>query len=767
MRLKKLVGKNFLSYKNFDVDFTKYSKVLIIGINNKNLADSNGSGKTNLCEAIGFAVWGKSRAKTLDLNVKFEEDECIVYIEFEHDSKECSIERKRNKVTGTTSVDFYMDGVRSNGNSATETDEKIVSFLKINYKTYVNSVYLKQDSNFSLANPEKSNDGRNILEQVLSLEEYEKFEKKAKKKAKDVQENDINKLEYFIELNKDIETKLKENKEQIEILNSQKLSKENLINSKEKEYSKLKDIFEKIKEQILLKLNLEKELASIKKTIEEKVSEKEELKSQGKTLIEEKKPRVESLTRKILQKSTIDNEKLEFSNTLIQSKQNQLKINLLNSNLIDLNNKFDVLQEEYNKTDREEYSKLNDLKKEKENFQQKKQSFEQAKNGIVIGHSCPTCFSNMSENNIEFVKKHFLKECKDIKENIDNLGILLETLKNEKNSKQISLDLNKSEIEKLEKEIKEIQTLIINEKQKKDTNDLFEKRLLQIKEYEKDLEETNKNKNIENLKEKIMNLTKEIDSKKLDEQEISNKIKNILISEEAKNHEKELTDLKESIDSENMEFYKISASIDNFKIKLEENFEIKKKLEENKNSLSISYGILKTLEQLAHAFSSKGIRAKILQDAIFDLEKESNELLKRVANGRLSLEFVTKKDIIVSEGESSEKIVFEVNVSNGRKTLPFYLYSAGQQFRISFVLRIALSKLLLRRANSKLEFLIIDEVVSPLDQIGVENIMEIINELQSEFKTIMVITHRTDIKNLFDQVITVVGDDEEGSKIEL
>jgi len=51
-----------------------------------------------------------------------------------------------------------------------------------------------------------------------------------------------------------------------------------------------------------------------------------------------------------------------------------------------------------------------------------------------------------------------------------------------------------------------------------------------------------------------------------------------------------------------------------------------------------------------------------------------------------------------------------------------------------------------------------------LDQNGVENIMSIINELQEEFKTILVITHRNDIKNMFDKVITVYRDGE-GSKI--
>jgi DNA repair exonuclease SbcCD ATPase subunit len=92
------------------------------------------------------------------------------------------------------------------------------------------------------------------------------------------------------------------------------------------------------------------------------------------------------------------------------------------------------------------------------------------------------------------------------------------------------------------------------------------------------------------------------------------------------------------------------------------------------------------------------------------------------------------------------------------------MYSGGEKFRIAFVLRVALAQLLQRRANSKLEFLIIDEAFSPLDQNGVEKIVEVIDELQKEFKTILIITHRTDVKQYFDEVITVMRD-ATGSKI--
>ncbi len=208
-----------------------------------------------------------------------------------------------------------------------------------------------------------------------------------------------------------------------------------------------------------------------------------------------------------------------------------------------------------------------------------------------------------------------------------------------------------------------------------------------------------------------------------------------------------------SLDQISKKKYTFEANIKNSEKNIKEYDIILTEYNERQIVLRNSKEKLQILEQLEKAF--KAVKAKILEDTIRELEKEAQKILRRLSNGRLSLSFVTEK---------SDKIVFEVHINDGEKTLPFSLYSGGEQFRIAFALRIALSKLLLRKANSQFEFLIIDEAVSPLDASGVENAMSIINELQEDFKTILVITHRTDIKNLFDQVITVYRD-ENGSRI--
>ena len=52
------------------------------------------------------------------------------------------------------------------------------------------------------------------------------------------------------------------------------------------------------------------------------------------------------------------------------------------------------------------------------------------------------------------------------------------------------------------------------------------------------------------------------------------------------------------------------------------------------------------------------------------------------------------------------------------------LFSGGEAFRIDFALRIAISKLLARRAGTALQTLIIDEGFGSQDEEGLAHIME-------------------------------------------
>ena len=88
-------------------------------------------------------------------------------------------------------------------------------------------------------------------------------------------------------------------------------------------------------------------------------------------------------------------------------------------------------------------------------------------------------------------------------------------------------------------------------------------------------------------------------------------------------------------------------------------------------------------------------------------------------------------------------------------TRNYEMFSGGEAFRINFAVRIALSRLLARRAGAPLPTLIIDEGFGTQDNTGMEKLKEAINSIQGDFEKILVITHMDELKDAFPTRIDV------------
>jgi len=84
------------------------------------------------------------------------------------------------------------------------------------------------------------------------------------------------------------------------------------------------------------------------------------------------------------------------------------------------------------------------------------------------------------------------------------------------------------------------------------------------------------------------------------------------------------------------------------------------------------------------------------------------------------------------------------------------MFSGGEAFRINFAIRIALSKLLARRAGAPLPPLVIDEGFGTQDSTGIEKLKEAINSIQDDFDKILVITHIEELRDAFPTRINVI-----------
>jgi exonuclease SbcC len=156
-------------------------------------------------------------------------------------------------------------------------------------------------------------------------------------------------------------------------------------------------------------------------------------------------------------------------------------------------------------------------------------------------------------------------------------------------------------------------------------------------------------------------------------------------------------------------------------------------------------------DELRLAFGKRGLQAMIIESAIPEIEDEANRLLARMTDGRMHVRFETQRETL--KGDTVETLA--INISDELGTRSYELYSGGESFRVNFAIRIALSKLLARRAGARLQTLVIDEGFGTQDAQGRERLVEAINSIREDFEKILVITHIEELKDAFPVRIDV------------
>ncbi len=149
--------------------------------------------------------------------------------------------------------------------------------------------------------------------------------------------------------------------------------------------------------------------------------------------------------------------------------------------------------------------------------------------------------------------------------------------------------------------------------------------------------------------------------------------------------------------------------------------------------------------ELRAAFGRNGLPALIIETAIPELEAEADDLLGRMTDGRMRLRLSAQREKV--SGGVAETLDIEIADELGARD--YELYSGGEAFRINFALRIALSKLLARRAGAQLRTLFIDEGFGSQDEDGRDKLVDAINKIQSDFDLILVITHIDELRDSF------------------
>jgi DNA repair exonuclease SbcCD ATPase subunit len=158
---------------------------------------------------------------------------------------------------------------------------------------------------------------------------------------------------------------------------------------------------------------------------------------------------------------------------------------------------------------------------------------------------------------------------------------------------------------------------------------------------------------------------------------------------------------------------------------LEQTADFEEKLRVKTSELDELVGLVAIVDILKKSFSTNGLIAYKIESLVKDLEDEINKYLAELSAGRFQLNFNLK----------GEKLNIQI-IDEGR-TVEIEALSSGEFGRVNTATLLGIRKVMNILSKSKLNLLILDEVMGVLDDMGKEKLIEILLE-ETEINTFIV-----------------------------
>jgi DNA repair exonuclease SbcCD ATPase subunit len=196
------------------------------------------------------------------------------------------------------------------------------------------------------------------------------------------------------------------------------------------------------------------------------------------------------------------------------------------------------------------------------------------------------------------------------------------------------------------------------------------------------------------------------------------------ITEELNVAKKLLEATKEEI--KNTTIHNNAAIAHNARVKLitEQMTSMQSKLDDLKIKVHYLESELSVLEILKKSFSTNGLVAYKIENLVKDLEDLTNHYLADLSDGRFTLQFVVNNDKL------------NVDVTDNGTNIDISSLSSGELARVNTSTLIAIRKLMSSIAKTQINVLFLDEVISVLDDIGKERLVEVL--LEEDLNTFLV-----------------------------
>lgn len=149
-------------------------------------------------------------------------------------------------------------------------------------------------------------------------------------------------------------------------------------------------------------------------------------------------------------------------------------------------------------------------------------------------------------------------------------------------------------------------------------------------------------------------------------------------------------------------------------------------------------------------FSGKGIKSLLLDEILPQLNSRADYYGSVLLDNEIRMEFDT--EAMLKSGETRDK--FSIKLLVDGENVEYKSCSSGEKGRIDAAVLLALQNLIFERSNCASSLVIFDEIFEHLDQIGIERIVNLLNE-EAKDKAIFCISHQNEFADYFDHVLMV------------
>jgi exonuclease SbcC len=668
MIINKIKLENIRSYVSQEVNFPEGSVLLSGDI---------GSGKSTVLLAMEFALFGLEKGSGKGL-LKNGQDSGSVELYFELEDKEAIIKRVLKRGSKSVSQDagyIIVNGKKEEG-TATELKAKILGLLNYpkEYLTkskgliYKYTVYTPQEEMKRILMESKDN-RLEVLRRVFDIDKYKR-----------IQENSSMFLKYLRNENKVYEERLKD----MDIKKGEK-------KEKEKEVEENKKIIEGINEELK---NINQEVETKRKEVdlfEDKVKELNELRNKM-NLLEN------SSEHKLREKERIETKVEELKKEVIDEGE---------GNFEDLKKEYDFKIDVVRKNIGEFESNLDETRNKLSGFKAKETHACEIKDNVKDLDKCPTCFQEVKQEYKDQIFKNQDELVIKIKEEVETLLRIEEEYR-------VSLLKNREKLEKLNKEVGEIEL----KKVKFEGNLRKKDELIKNETGLRDLKgevirlESEKKETVEKL-EVIKDVEEDYTKVKLELEEKISK-------------EREIEVRKSGID-EKIRFY--LESLEKLNLEINRLEELKLKLDKIKN-------IEDFLDK--HFLNLMGI---IEKNVMFKLHNEFNELFKKWFG-------ILNESINVILDEE-----FTPLITQDGYNIEYSDLSGGERTAVALAYRLSLNQVinnLIGEVKTR-DLLILDEPTEGFSNEQLDRVRVVLDEL--DIKQIIIVSHEAKVESFVDNVL--------------